>query len=74
MYVGSDALEWIVFCDGDVFEGGGMNDVINAPKRHFEAFSISYISDEIPHDACMLREEAVILHLKLLQLIARQND
>ena len=55
-----DALGGVVFCGGHLFQGSGMNDVVDAVHRLLQPLGIPDIADEIAHAVVVVH----LLHFK----------
>ena len=73
-HVGVDAFERIVFGDRHLLHGGGMDDELDAAKRHGEAPLVAHVADEEAEAPVAVERRQLLAHLRLLHLVAREDD
>jgi len=71
--VGLDAFEGVVFGDGDVLQGGGVDHVIHVAHGHLQPCGVAHVADEEAQVGPALHRE-LLRHLVLLQLVSGEDD
>ena len=67
--VGLDALHRVVLGSRHLLDGGGVDDVVDSLHGHHQALLVADVAEEIAH----ARRIEDLLHLELLELVARED-